>query len=97
MDQPVMPTITSHAGVRRAARVGIAVGAAAIAFAAWSVFASHRASAKLTEATEAQTLVTVATIKPKTQSDGSLLSLPGNVQANYDAPIYAHTSRYLKR
>jgi RND family efflux transporter MFP subunit len=82
---------------KKVARVGAAVGVAAIAFAGWSVFASHRASAKLTEATEAQSLVTVATIKPKAQSDGALLSLPGNVQANYDAPIYARTSGYLKR
>ena len=26
-----------------------------------------------------------------------MLSLPGNVQANYDAPIYARTNGYLKR
>ncbi|HEY1283109.1 MAG TPA: efflux RND transporter periplasmic adaptor subunit [Steroidobacteraceae bacterium] len=97
MDQLVVPTTTPRVNVRRAARVGVAVGVAAIAFAAWSVFASHRASAKLTEATEAQALVTVATTKPKAQSDGSLLSLPGNVQANYDAPIYARTSGYLRR
>src|SRR5262245_26240914 len=97
MDQQVVPMIKSHGSLRRAARVGAAVGVAAIAFAAWSVFASHRASAKLTETTESQALVTVATIKPKAQSDGSLLSLPGNVQANYDAPIYARTSGYLKR
>jgi RND family efflux transporter MFP subunit len=82
---------------RGATRVGAAVGIVALAFAVWGILASHRAGARLAETTESQALVTVATTKPQAQSDGSLLSLPGNVQANYDAPIYARTSGYLKR
>lgn len=95
MDQP--QTTKNHGNARGVARVGAVAGVVVLAFAAWGVFASHRAGAKLTEATEAQVLVTVATTKPQSQSEGSLLSLPGNVQANYDAPIYARTSGYLKR
>ena len=95
MDQP--QTTKNHGNARGVARVGAVAGVVVLAFAAWGVFASHRAGAKLTEATEAQALVTVATTKPQSQSEGSLLSLPGNVQANYDAPIYARTSGYLKR
>jgi RND family efflux transporter MFP subunit len=98
MDQQVAITTTKSASTARGvARVGAAVGMLAAAFAVWGIFASHRAGAKLAETTEAQALVTVATIKPKAQADGALLSLPGNVQANYDAPIYARTSGYLKR
>ena len=63
----------------------------------WSIFSAHRASAKLKEATEAQSVITVATIKPQPLSDLTDLILPGNLQANYEAPIYARTSGYLKR
>jgi RND family efflux transporter MFP subunit len=78
-------------------RVSVVVGVLALAVVIWGVFASHRASAELKAVTEAQALVTVATIKPQAQSDAGVLSLPGTVQANYDAPIYARTSGYLKR
>ena len=63
----------------------------------WSAFSAHRAAAKLEDATEAQAVVTVATTKPQSQTESTELILPGNVQANYDAPIYARTSGYLKR
>jgi len=36
-------------------------------------------------------------LKPAAQSDLAELVLPGNIQANYEAPIYARTSGYLKR
>ena len=39
----------------------------------------------------------VATVKPQPLSDGAVVTLPGNVTANTDAPIYARTSGYLKR
>jgi multidrug efflux system membrane fusion protein len=61
------------------------------------VLSAHRASAKLVEATEAQSVVTVATTKPQPLTDLTDLVLPGNLQANYEAPIYARTSGYLKR
>jgi RND family efflux transporter MFP subunit len=51
----------------------------------------------LKEATEAQSVVTVATIRPQPLTDLSDLILPGNLQANYEAPIYARTSGYLRR
>jgi RND family efflux transporter MFP subunit len=79
------------------ARIGAVVGVLAIALIVWGLFASHRANAKLQEATDAQAVISVATIKPQSQSDIGELELPGTVQANYDAPIYARTSGYLKR
>jgi RND family efflux transporter MFP subunit len=95
MDQlQVTKDVRSRHGV---ARLGAAVGVLAIALLAWGVFSSRRAAARLEEATEAEALVTVATIKPQRQSEETELALPGSVQANYDAPIYARTSGYLKR
>jgi multidrug efflux system membrane fusion protein len=52
---------------------------------------------RLREATEAQAVVTVATVNPQPLTGAADLILPGNLQANYEAPIYARTSGYLKR
>ena len=78
-------------------RISIAIGIVAVIVVAWTVIASHAASVKLREQTEAQAIVTVATIKPQALSEGAVITLPGSVQADYDAPIYARTNGYLKR
>ncbi len=79
------------------ARGGAAVVALALVVVVWAVFSAHRASARLKEATEAQSVLTVATIRPQPLTELTDLVLPGNLQANYEAPIYARTSGYLKR
>ncbi|HEU4623474.1 MAG TPA: efflux RND transporter periplasmic adaptor subunit [Steroidobacteraceae bacterium] len=96
MNHSIPPTGTpAHTrGIARWSAVAAVLGAAVVA---WALFASHRAGAKLKEATEAQALITVATVKPEPLSDSGVLSLPGTVQANYDAPIYARTNGYLKK
>ena len=89
------------AGTKRSARglgrAAFFVGAAALIVLLWAGVSAHFASAKLKEVTEQQAVVTVATTKPSAQSGLSELILPGNIQANYEAPIYARTSGYLKR
>jgi RND family efflux transporter MFP subunit len=106
MDQPVVSNRTGLDGVdahsrtktaRTLARGGAVVGVLAFIVVVWSVLSAHRASARLKEATEAQSVVTVATTKPQALTDLAELILPGNLQANYEAPIYARTSGYLKR
>ena len=106
MDQPVasnravLEGVDTHSRTKTArtlARGGAVVGVLAFIVVVWSVLAAHRASAKLREATEAQSVVTVATTKPQPLTDLTELILPGNLQANYEAPIYARTSGYLKR
>src|SRR5579862_9235075 len=80
------------------ARLGIVVAIMAIAFVAWNILSAHRAAANLAAATDAAAIVTVSTTHPKPiDPTGSALVLPGTVQANIDAPIYARTSGYLKR
>jgi RND family efflux transporter MFP subunit len=69
----------------------------AVGLVVWGILASQRANAELKTNTETNSLVTVATTKPQSQGGDADLSLPGNVQANTDAPIYARTSGYLKR
>jgi RND family efflux transporter MFP subunit len=63
----------------------------------WTGLSAHHSSAGLKESTEASAVITVATTKPAARSELSELILPGNIQANYEAPIYARTSGYLKR
>ncbi len=80
------------------ARIGVVVALVALGFLVWSILAAHRAAANLAAATEDAAIVTVSTTHPKpTDPAGSELVLPGTVQANIDAPIYARTSGYLKR
>ncbi|MDB6092257.1 MAG: efflux transporter periplasmic adaptor subunit [Gammaproteobacteria bacterium] len=106
MDQPIRSNEVGagHAAApsgtkaaRQLGRVGAALGVVALVILVWAALSAHYASAKLKAATEQQAVVTVATTKPKAQSDLTELILPGNIQANYEAPIYARTSGYLKR
>ena len=82
---------------RRKRGLGAAVALLAVAALGWSLYAHHRAEARLSTATEAQAVVAVATTRPEPLGSPAELVLPGNLQANYDAPIYARTSGYLKR
>jgi RND family efflux transporter MFP subunit len=106
MDQPVRSTEpdSQHAAAqsrastaRTLARGGAVAAALALVVVVWSVVSAYSASARLKEATEAQSIVTVATVNPQPLTGISDLILPGNLQANYEAPIYARTSGYLKR
>jgi RND family efflux transporter MFP subunit len=87
----------SPTNAQGAIRAGVAIGVAVLALVAWKVYAAHNASTKLKEDTETQAIMAVATIKPKADASAGELVLPGSVQANYEAPIYARTSGYLKR
>jgi RND family efflux transporter MFP subunit len=79
-------------------RVGAVIAVAVIAFVVWNIISAHRAAANLASATEEAAIATVSTTHPKpSDPTGSELVLPGTVQANIDAPIYARTSGYLKR
>ncbi len=106
MDQPALSIetdaqrVAAHSRNRTAhklARGGVIAAVLALIVVAWSVVSAYSASARLRETTEAQSIVTVATINPQPLSELSDLVLPGNLQANYEAPIYARTSGYLKR
>lgn len=88
------PTLVSTRGV---ARVTLMIGIVAFVLVAWGVMSRHHASAKLRAVTEAESIVPVQVIRPKPASGDVDLILPGNVQAVYEAPIYARTNGYLKR
>lgn len=84
---------SSSRGVRLATIAGLVV----LALIAWSVHARHRAAAALSQQTESDEVLAVATARPQPNGSATELVLPGNLQANYEAPIYARTSGYLRR
>jgi RND family efflux transporter MFP subunit len=90
-------TRTGKSGARQLARVALLVGIAAVVVLVWETVSAHYAAAKLKDVTEAEAVINVATTRPLAQAALGELILPGNVQANYEAPIYARTSGYLKR
>jgi RND family efflux transporter MFP subunit len=79
------------------AKIGAVAGVVAIGLVVWGILASQRAEAELKTDTESSALITVATTKPLSQGSDAEIALPGSVQANTDAPIYARTNGYLKR
>jgi RND family efflux transporter MFP subunit len=87
----------TKSGARRLRRVSALLGIAAVIVLVWTGLSAHHSSAGLKESTEASAVITVATTKPAAQSELGELILPGNIQANYEAPIYARTSGYLQR
>jgi RND family efflux transporter MFP subunit len=102
MDQPLQTSDAkrAHGSAGTATRmvgIGVALAIAAALVLAWRLFAAQRAAGELRAAAEVQSVVTVATTSPQALAEPTELILPGNVQANYEAPIYARTSGYLKR
>jgi RND family efflux transporter MFP subunit len=81
---------------RGVARVTLIVGMVAIVVVAWGVMARQHAAATLKEATETQSVLPVRVMQPAAAGGNIDLVLPGNVQAQVEAPIYARTSGYLK-
>jgi RND family efflux transporter MFP subunit len=78
-------------------RVGIAVALVALAALVWLVHSRHQATAALSMQTETDGVLAVATALPQPNGSATEVVLPGNLQANYQAPIYARTNGYVRR
>jgi RND family efflux transporter MFP subunit len=78
-------------------RVGIAVALVALAALVWLVHSRHQATAALSMQTETDGVLAVTTALPQPNGSATEVVLPGNLQANYQAPIYARTSGYVRR
>src|SRR5579885_624938 len=104
MDQPVTSREETRGfvsaagdGARAGFRMTAIVVIVALAGLAWTVHARHRSAAALSLQTETDQILTVATAQPRPDGAATELVLPGNLQADYEAPIYARTSGYLRR
>lgn len=91
---PISHSVSTQRGF---SGVGIVIGLVALILIAWGLFSRQRASARLEEDTQAQVALPVEVVRPKASGGEVALVLPGSVQANYQAPIYARTAGYLKR
>ncbi len=67
-----------------------------VGLAAFGIVARQSHDAGLSTWTDAQAIPTVALVKPQILAGSTILKLPGNVQAYYEAPIYARVDGYLK-
>jgi RND family efflux transporter MFP subunit len=87
-----------HAGAQKPRHLkmfGLVVLIAAICSAAWGIFSRDQAETSLASWTDQQAIPTVSVALPRTDTAARALVLPGDVQAYYDAPIYARVSGYL--
>jgi RND family efflux transporter MFP subunit len=90
--QPATRTAPSH--TLRNVLIGAAV---VLGLAVWGIVSRIDARADLVKDAAVAAIPTVSLIAPVQGSPSEELVLPGNVQAYYEAPIYARTNGYLKR
>jgi RND family efflux transporter MFP subunit len=81
----------------RLVRLVAVLGVIAVGVVAWHLVSAQRAVGALQVQADADAVLVVATTQPRAESGTLQLVLPGTLQANYDAPIYARTDGYLKR
>jgi RND family efflux transporter MFP subunit len=81
---------------RRLALAGVIAGAGAVILVVTGIGERDKSSAKLQEWTEAQAIPTVAIVALNVTPGVASLDLPGRLEANLRAPIYARVSGYVK-
>jgi len=70
--------------------------ALAVVLALWGIVSRVSARYALSRQIAVATTAAVVTVKPTVAAGSEALVLPGSVQANYEAPIYARTNGYLR-
>ena len=85
------PTISG----RRASAGLVIVGIALVGLAAYGIWKRHHGSTVLAETTHEEAPPTVISMPPRQGALVDTLTLPGNVTAFTDSPLYARTSGYL--
>jgi RND family efflux transporter MFP subunit len=81
---------------RRLRPFGIVAGLIVFAIAATGIALRLHAQTQVRHWTDEQAIPTVALISPKAGATTEQLTLPGNVRAYFEAPIYARVSGYLQ-
>ncbi|HWY25728.1 MAG TPA: efflux RND transporter periplasmic adaptor subunit [Nevskia sp.] len=87
---------TNNAAPANARRYAIVILVVVLVLAAWGIMSRIHARADLRKQAADAAIPTVTVIQPSHGPATEELTLPGSVQAWYEAPIYARTSGYLK-
>ena len=87
------PAPISDARLRQYGWIALAI---AIALAVWGIVSRVGARDALSRQMAITAAASVVTVKPTAAPGSEALVLPGSVQANYEAPIYARTNGYLR-
>jgi RND family efflux transporter MFP subunit len=95
MSDPTPDAQHPHGQAHTRRYVLIAIGIAVI-FAIWGILTRLQARIALEHDARNAAIATVSTVRPTEGPASSSLELPGNVQAYFEAPIYARTNGYLK-
>jgi RND family efflux transporter MFP subunit len=82
---------------RKLRRVGVVAAAIAVAIAAIGIVIRQIKAHEVARWTYAQAIPTVDVVLPQPEARGTQLVLPGDIDAWYQAPIYARVSGYLKK
>jgi RND family efflux transporter MFP subunit len=85
-----------RSAMRRLKRAGIIAGSVALALAAVGIASRMLGESRLNAQTEEAAIPTVAIVQPGKGLQDQELVLPGDMQAYFEAPIYARVSGYLK-
>ncbi len=85
-----------HSFKHRLALAGVIAGAGAVVLVVTGIGERDKSSAKLQDWTEAQAIQTVAMVALNATPGVANLNLPGRLEANLRAPIYARVSGYVK-
>jgi RND family efflux transporter MFP subunit len=88
--------VESPAPPKNLRRAGLIAAVAAIVIAAGGLAARWYHGREVTQWTDEQAVPTVLVITPQRGETGLQTVLPGNIQAWYEAPIYARVNGYLK-
>jgi RND family efflux transporter MFP subunit len=83
-------------GLRRLKIAGIVGASVAVIIIASGLLTRLQASHAVRKWTDDQAIQTVSVFSPSHSTSGKSLSLPGTIDAFYDAPIYARVPGYLK-
>jgi RND family efflux transporter MFP subunit len=95
-NEPRQPPRDTAPPPRNVRLIGIIALVAAVAIAAVGILLRRSHEADVAQWTQEQAVPTVAVITPKAGAPEQKLTLPGTVQAWYEAPIYARVPGYLK-
>ncbi len=83
--------------LRQLRNIGLIAAAVAVGLALFGIVSRYVSESRLSDKTTVEAVPTVAVIRPQRGVTNQELTLPGDVQAHFEAPIFARVPGYLKQ